>query len=154
MPDKPSDLDQIDRKILKILSTNGRITVTELANLVGLSKTPCQLRLKRLTQDGFILGFKARLNPAKMKLEHVAFVEIKLTNTKESALRAFNDAVRKIDEVEQCHLIAGSFDYLLKIRTSDIQDYRRVLAEGISGLPFLASSSTHVSMESVIDEIA
>lgn len=150
---KNSDLDQIDQNILKILSVNGRITVTELANIVGLSKTPCQLRLKRLIKDGFILSFKAKLDPAKMELEHVAFVEVNLTNTNEDALRAFNAAVREIEEVEQCHLIAGTFDYLLKVRTSDIQNYRRVLAEAISGLPFVSNTSTHVSMEPVIDEI-
>ncbi len=148
-----SDLDQIDQNILKILSINGRVTVTELANIVGLSKTPCQLRLKRLIKEEFILSFKARLNPAKMELEHVAFVEVNLTNTNEDALSAFNASVREIEEVEQCHLIAGTFDYLLKIRTSDIQSYRRVLAESISGLPFVSNTSTHVSMESVIDEI-
>lgn len=148
-----SDLDQIDQNILRILSINGRVTVTELANIVGLSKTPCQLRLKRLIKEEFILSFKAKLNPAKMDLEHVAFVEVNLTNTNEDALRAFKAAVREIEEVEQCHLIAGTFDYLLKVRTSDIQNYRRVLAESISGLPFVSNTSTHVSMESVIDEI-
>ncbi|NSY40398.1 Lrp/AsnC family transcriptional regulator [Leisingera sp. ANG59] len=149
-----SDLDQIDRNILKVLGKNGRITVTELAKIVGLSKTPCQIRLKRLIKDDFIQGFKARLNPAKMGLEHVAFVEVKMSNTNEDALLAFNSAVLEIPEVEQCHMIAGNFDYLLKIRTPDILCYRKVLAESVSGLPYVASTSTHVSMQSVKDEIS
>ncbi len=153
MAETARDLDQIDQSILKVLSEDGRITVTELAKLVGLSKTPCQIRLKRLIEDDFIQGFKAKLNPAKMCLEHVTFVEVRLSNTNEDALQAFNQEVSRITEIEQCHMIAGAFDYLLKVRTSDIQSYRRVLGELISGLPNVASTSTHVSMESVVDEI-
>lgn len=149
-----SDLDQIDKSILDVLSHNGRITVTDLARTVGLSKTPCQIRLKRLVDDGFIQGFKAKLNPAKMCLEHVSFVEVTLSDTREAALAAFNAAVAQIPEIEQCHMIAGSFDYLLKIRTADMQSYRRVLGEEISGLPHVSNTSTHVSMQSVVDEIS
>jgi Lrp/AsnC family leucine-responsive transcriptional regulator len=150
---KISDLDRIDQAILRVLSVDGRLTVTELAKQVSLSKTPCQIRLKRLIDDDFIQGFKARLNPAKMELEHVAFVEVKLSSTGEDALQAFNAAVLKVVEIEQCHMIAGAFDYLLKIRTADILSYRKVLAESVSSLPYVSSTSTHVSMESVKDEI-
>lgn len=149
-----SDLDRIDRAILTVLAEDGRITVTDLSKRVGLSKTPCQARLKRLIEEDFIQGFKARLNPAKMGLEHVAFVEVRLSSTTEAALGAFNSAVGQIPEVEQCHMIAGAFDYLLKVRTRDIRGYRAVLGERISALPHVASTSTHVSMQSVIDEIA
>lgn len=144
-------IDQIDRKILKILSRDGRLPVTELAAQVGLSKTPCQSRLKRLQAQGYIQGFRAVLNPAKLNLDHVAFAEIKLRDTSERALSAFNAAVIKVPEIEQCHMIAGSFDYLLKIRTRDIQAYRLVLGETISALPHVAATSTHVSMQSVKD---
>ena len=99
----------------------------------------------------YIEGFKAVLNPVKMGLDHVAFAEVKLTNTHEDALRAFNEAVKKIPEVEECHMIAGRFDYLLKIRTRDIRRYRHVLGERISELPFVASTSTNVTMETVVD---
>lgn len=145
------DLDRIDLKILSVLSTDGRIAVTELAKQVGLSKSPCQVRLKRLQEDGYIQGFRAVLDAGKLGLEHVAFAEVKLTDTTETALSAFNAAVMDVPEIEQCHMIAGSFDYLLKIRTSDIQSYRRVLGEVISGLPHVGSTSTHVSMQSVKD---
>lgn len=151
-PDLSDDLDRIDRKILTILSANGRIPVTELARKVGLSKSPCQVRLKRLQDDGYIQGFRAILNAEKLGLEHVAFAEVKLTDTTEKALGAFNKAVLAAPEIEQCHMIAGSFDYLLKVRTSDIQSYRRVLGEVISTLPYVGSTSTHVSMQSVKDE--
>lgn len=144
-------LDGYDRKILAILSQHGRLPVTELARRVGLSKTPCQVRLKRLQADGYILGFRAIVNPAKLRLEHVAFVEVKLSDTSEKALAAFNAAVRELPEVEQCHMIAGAFDYLLKIRTTDIKTYRSVLGEKVSTLPFVANTSTHVSMEAVKD---
>lgn len=148
---KIRQLDQFDEKILDILQNRGRIPVTELAGLVGLSKTPCQVRMKRLQEDGYILGYRAVLNPAKLELYHVVFVEIKLTNTTESALQEFNRAVVQIPEIEMCHLIAGVFDYILKVRTKDIQSYRRVLAELISQLPHVSTSATHVSMEPVKD---
>ena len=152
MPDiQPGDgsLDAFDRKILEELAENGRLPVAELATKVGLSKTPCQNRFSRLIAEGFILGFKAIVNPAKMNLEHIAFAEVKLTNTQEDALSSFNAAVKKIKEVEECHMIAGRFDYLLKIRTRDIRRYRLVLGERISNLPFVASTSTNVAMETV-----
>ncbi|MGR3290824.1 MAG: Lrp/AsnC family transcriptional regulator [Paracoccaceae bacterium] len=146
-----SSLDLYDRKILNILSTEGRLPVTELAQRVGLSKSPCQVRLKNLQKDGYIKGFRAIIDPAKLRLEQVAFIEVKLTDTSEKALSAFNDAVQYLPEVEQCHMIAGAFDYLLKVRTTDMKSYRAVLGEKISSLPFVASTSTHVSMQAVKD---
>lgn len=147
--DKNSDLDHFDRKIIAELSIDGRMSVTELADKLGMSKTPCGVRLKRLIKDGYILGFRAVLNPTKLNLNHVAFVEVKLKDTTEAALMAFNQSVSAITEIEQCHMIAGSFDYLLKVRTKDIFAYRIVLGERISTLPHVASTSTYVAMESV-----
>lgn len=144
-----SKLDQFDKKILQILAVDGRMGVTQLAKQLGMSKTPCGVRLKRLINDGFITGFKAILNPVKLDMNHIAFVEVKLQDTKEAALQAFNEAVQTVPEIEQCHMIAGPFDYLLKVRTRDIVAYRRVLGEQISSLPHVASSSTYVTMESV-----
>jgi len=133
------------------LIDNGRMSVTELARHVGLSKTPCQVRLKRLIDEGYIVGFRAVLDPQKLGLDHVAFAEVRLSDTREKALNEFNAAVRKIKEVEECHMIAGSFDYLLKVRTPDIKRYRHVLGERISSLPHVASTSTFVVMQSVKD---
>ena len=145
------DLDEFDRKIIAILGRDGRMTYTELAQRVGLSKTPCQQRVKRLIDSGLITGFRAIVDPAKLGLDHVAFTEVKLSDTREEALRRFNDAVRRIPEVEECHMIASSFDYLLKVRTPDIRRYRIVLGEKISSLPHVASTSTFVAMETICE---
>lgn len=145
------DLDEFDRKIIAALVEDGRMTVTDLAALVGLSKTPCQVRLKRLIETGVIHGFRAIVDPAKLGMDHVAFAEVKLSDTREAALREFNAAVRRIAEVEECHMIASSFDYLLKVRTADIRRYRMVMGEKISALPHVASTSTFVAMETVLD---
>ena len=147
-----SPLDRFDMAILKALRTDGRISVTALADKVGLTKTPCQVRLKRLQQNDYITGFRAVVNPTKLGLNNVAFVEVKLNDTTEKALRAFDEAVRNTPEIEMCHMIAGAFDYLLKVRTTDIHAYRRVLGERISALPYVANTSTHVSMQSVVDD--
>lgn len=149
--DSAVDLDTFDRKILATLAEDGRITVTDLARKVGLSKTPCQVRLRRLTETGVITGFRAAMDPAKLGLDHVAFAEVKLSDTREKALEEFNTSVRRIPEVEECHMIAGSFDYLLKVRTPNIGRYRIVLGEKISSLPHVASTSTFVAMESIKD---
>ncbi|MGL3608182.1 Lrp/AsnC family transcriptional regulator [Rhizobium sp. G187] len=143
------DLDPFDRKILDAVVEDGRISITDLAVRVGLSKTPCQIRFKRLVSEGYIEGFRAILSPVKMQLDHVAFVEVKLSDTREEALRSFNEAVKKVREIEECHMIAGRFDYLLKVRTRDIGRYRRVLGEKISTLPHVASTSTNPAMETV-----
>lgn len=145
------DLDSFDRKILSVLVADGRITITDLARAVGLSKTPCQVRFRRLVDAGVILGFQAVVDPAALGLDHVAFTEVKLSDTREQALGEFNASVRRIPEVEECHMIASSFDYLLKVRTADIRRYRIVLGERISSLPHVASTSTFVAMETVKD---
>jgi Lrp/AsnC family leucine-responsive transcriptional regulator len=147
-----SEIDQFDRKILRELSLNGRITVTELAGKVGLSKTPCLARMRRLERQGYIRGYRAVIDPGKVGLGHIAFVEVKLSDTTARALDAFNAAVRRLPEVEECHMIASRFDYLLKVRTGDIAAYRQVLGEKISALPHVAQTSTYVAMEAVKDE--
>lgn len=144
-------LDRFDHLILKVLSADGRLPLTELARQIGMSKSPCQSRVRRLENDGYIKGYRAVINQQLIGNAHVAFVQVKLSNTTESALAAFNEQIRKIREVESCHLIAGAFDYLIKVRTSDIKTYRALLAEDIASLPYLAHSSTFVSMEDVID---
>jgi len=142
-------LDRHDMNIIKTLTADGRLTITELAKRVGISKTPCQVRLKKLIEHGYISGFKAIINYQLLDIGHVAFAEVKLMDTRQAALDEFNEAVQDINEVEQCHMIAGSFDYLLKVRTKDINAYRHVLGERISSLPHVASSSTFVAMQTV-----
>ena len=151
MIETPSKLDEIDRKILDALSLNARMPVAELARQVSLSKTPVQARLKRLEESGVIRGYRAQLDPVRLGRDHVAFVEVKLSDTRERALTAFNSAALAVPEIEECHMIAGAFDYLLKVRTGDITRYRHVLGERISSLPHVAHTATHVAMQAVKD---
>ena len=145
------DLDAIDRRIIDALIANGRITVTDLAAKAGLSKTPCQNRMRRLEERGYIRGYTAITDPAKLGAGHIAFVQVTLSDTRSAALAAFNEAVRTVREIEECHMIAGGFDYLLKVRTRDIAGYRRILGERISTLPHVTQTSTFVVMEAVKD---
>ncbi len=147
-----SSLDQFDRSILQVLAAEGRISITELARRIGLSKSPTQARLRRLEQAGYIRGYRALLDPIRLGLDHVAFVEVRLHDTREAALEAFNRAVATIPEIEQAHLIAGNFDYLLKVRTQDMAGYRAVLAEKISTLPHVSNTSTYVAMQAVKED--
>ena len=144
-------LDRVDRNIITAMAKNGRLSMAELAEKVGLSKTPVQARLKRLERDGYIRGYAAIVDREKMGEGHVAFVQVKLSDTRSAALDAFNRAVATVPEIEQCHMMAASFDYLLKVRTRDIAAYRRILGERISGLPHVAQTSTFVAMETVKD---
>jgi len=145
------DLDRFDHAIIAELQQNARITVTELASRVGLSKTPCQIRMKRLEEQGYILGYTALVDQAKMGQKHIAFAQVTLNDTSSKALAAFNTAVRRISAVEECHMIAGNFDYLLKVRTHSMEEYRAVLGEQISALPHVLQTSTFVVMENVRD---
>jgi len=144
-------MDKFDLQMIEILQKNGRITISELSERVGLSKTPCQARLKKMIANKTILGFKAIVNHEALDRNHIAFTEVRLNDTREAALNAFNAGLLQIPEIEQCHLIAGKFDYLLKVRTKNIKDYRKALGEKISALPCVANTSTHVVMEAVKD---
>ncbi len=152
MTERAFDMDRFDHRILDVLAVEGRISVTELARRIGLSKSPTQARLKRLEEGGVVRGYRALFDPIRLGRDHVAFVEVRLSDTREAALDAFNAAVMKLPEVEQCHLIAGSFDYLLKVRTDGMTGYRQFLAEKISTLPHLAGTSTYVAMQAVKEE--
>ena len=153
MPNDRTVLDRFDHAILAVLATEGRISATALSRRIGLSKSPTQTRIKRLEETGVITGYRADLDRVRMGQAHVAFVEVRLSDTREAALQAFNRAVLMVPEIEQCHMIASRFDYLLKVRTADIQDYRRVLAERISALPHITSTSTYVAMEAVKERL-
>ncbi len=146
---EPPKLDRLDQAILAALAVDARISITDLATRIGLSKSPTQARLRRLETSGVIKGYRALLDPITLGLDHVAFVEVRLSDTREAALTAFNAAVCRVPQIEQAHMIAGNFDYLLKVRTRDMTDYRAFLGETVSGLPHVAATSTFVAMEAV-----
>ncbi|GIT85963.1 MULTISPECIES: Lrp/AsnC family transcriptional regulator [Roseobacter] len=143
------DIDRFDRAILSVLAEDGRISITDLSKRIGLSKSPTQARLRRLEQSGVVIGYRALLDPIRLGLDHVAFVEVRLSDTREAALNAFNLAIARVPQIEQAHMIAGNFDYLLKVRTRDMSDYRRFLGETISELPHVENTSTYVAMQAV-----
>ena len=144
-------MDAIDLNILGLLSEDSKLTLKVLAEKVGLSASPLQARIKKLEKEGYIRGYAAQLDFSKIGQDHIAFVQVTLSDTRANALATFNAAVRKLKSVEQCHMIAGNFDYLLKVRTKNIRTYRIELAEKISSLPHVASTSTFVSMETVCE---
>lgn len=146
-------LDRIDRSILRELQENGRLPIVELANRVNLTKTPCAQRVKRLEKAGIIRGYRADLDPHQLGAGHVLIVMVTLDRTSEDALDRFNDAVRLIPEVQSCLMVAGNFDYLLKVRTHDIAHYRAVLGHRIGKLPFVHQTHSFVAMELVKDEV-
>ncbi len=145
-------LDATDRKILSELVANARLPITELARRVGLSKTPVAARIKAMEEMGLITGYRAILSPLKLGMTHVPYLEVRLSDTRERALAAFNAAVRAIEEVEECYMIAGGFDYLLKVRSRDMADYRRIMGEKISALPHVHATSSYVAMEAVVEQ--
>lgn len=144
-------LDKIDRNILKSMQRDGRMSITELSEVVGLSKTPCTERVKRLEKSGLIKGYRAELDADELGLPYITFVQVSLERTTTDALESFNQAVGRIAEVESCHMVAGGFDYLLKIRTRDMAHYRTVLGDSIGALPGVVSTHTYPVMQTVID---
>ncbi|UEM21079.1 Lrp/AsnC ligand binding domain-containing protein [Skermanella mucosa] len=146
-------MDRIDRAILRELQQNGRISVVELAGRVNLTKTPCSERLRRLEAAGVIRRYRAELDPVALEADHVVLVQVVLRGTTADELERFNEAVRRVPEIQSCHMIAGDFDYLLKVRTRDIQHYRRLLGDTISRLPHVQQTHTYVVMETVKDDM-
>lgn len=142
-------IDHIDRKILTALSRDARMSMASLADEVGLSKTPALTRLKKLEARGVIKGYTAILDHAQLGVGHVAFVQVNLTDTRSEALNAFSKAAKRIAEIEECHMIAGGFDYLLKVRTAHIAGFRRFLGETLSTMPHVSHTTTFVAMETV-----
>lgn len=142
-------LDQFDWRILDAMQRDGRLSLADLSDHVGLSKTPCQIRLKRLEEEGFITGYHARLNMRKIHKNYVVFIQVKLEATSRRHLEQFNKAVRKIDSIQSCHMMAGGFDYLLKVRCRNMEEYRGILTDDINDLPGVNQTTTFPVMEEV-----
>jgi Lrp/AsnC family leucine-responsive transcriptional regulator len=147
-------LDRIDRRILATLQTDGRISNVALARQVNLSPTPCLERVRRLERAGYVTGYAALLDPAKLGVSLLVFVQVTLDRTTPDVFARFAEAVAPIPEVRECHMVAGGFDYLLKIRVADMEAYRRVLGEGLAAIPGVAQTHSYVVMEAVKDSHA
>ncbi len=142
-------LDRIDKNILVELQKNGRLSNVELSKRVGLSPTPCLERVKRLEKENFITGYKAMLNPLKLDAALLVFVEITLTKTSPDVFDDFAKAVDDLDVIQECHLVSGDFDFLLKTRVKDMLAYRELLGETLLRLPAVSESRTYVVMDEI-----
>ena len=144
-----SDLDKIDRRILALLQADGRLSNLKLAEAVHLSPTAVLERVRRLTREGFILGYEARLDPVKLDAGLMVFVEVLLDRTVQDVMDTFRAAVQVRPEILECHLVAGGFDYLLKTRVADMAAYREFIGSVIWALPGVRETRTYAVMEEV-----
>ncbi len=141
--------DRIDLRILKELQLDGRISMVELASRVGLTKTPCTERVRRLERLGVISGYRAELDPVVMELTHQVMVQVSLTRSTMEDLEAFRTAINRVPEVRSCFMISGNFDFLLLVRTKNIDEYRRVMGEKISTINGVQKIQSYTIMEVV-----
>ncbi len=148
----PEGLDRIDLRILRVLQDDARITHQKLAEAVHLSASSVHERVKRLQREGFILGYRAQLNPDKLGAALMVFVEVLLDRTVHDVMDTFKAAVQARPEILECHLVAGGFDYLLKTRVADMAAYREFIGSGIWTLPGVRETRTYVVMEEVKSE--
>lgn len=142
-------MDETDRRILRLLQRDGRMTNVELARRANLSTAATHERVRKLQRDGVIEGFSVRLNPAKLDRGLLAFVEVTLDRTAEDIFAAFARAVALRPEILECHMVAGGFDYLIKVRVRDMAAYREFLGRTLSGLPGIRQTHTYTVMEEV-----
>ena len=151
---KGRSLDRLDVSILRTLQLDGRISYVDLAEKVGLSSTPCIERVKRLEKDGYIEGYYARLNPQMLDFSMLVFVEISLSYQTPDAFQTFNQAVKELPYILECHLVSGDADYLLKARINDMSEYRALLGEMLLTLPGVKNSKSYIVMEEVRETLA
>lgn len=142
-------LDRIDRNILRALQKDGRISNVELAKKIGLSPTPCLERVKRLEKRAIIKSYTALLDPTYLDASLLVYIEISLNRSSADVFERFNQAANQLDEILECHLVSGNFDYLLKTRVADMSTYRKVLSQTLQTLPDIKDSRTYVVMEEV-----
>jgi Lrp/AsnC family leucine-responsive transcriptional regulator len=143
------EIDKVDRLILRVLQADGRITTVDLADKVGLSPTAASERVKRLHRDGYITGYRALLDPQKLGRGLLVFVEVTLDKTTPDVFERFSAAVQRAQEVLECHMVAGGFDYLVKTRVTDMAAYRSFLGDVLLALPGVKESRTFAVMEEV-----
>jgi Lrp/AsnC family leucine-responsive transcriptional regulator len=144
-------LSRIDANILEILQKDGRISYAELARRVGLTTSPCMERVKRMEKEGIIKGYTALLNPEYLHSNLVVIVQIRLVRTSQDIFDEFSEAAIALDQVQECFLVSGSFDYLIKARVADMDAYRKFLGDTLLSLPGVQESTSLVVMEQVKD---
>ena len=144
-------LDRTDLKILDILQADGRISNSKLAELVNLSPTAVMARVQKLTKDEFILGYEAKLNPNKLNANFLVFVEILLDKVTPNALNDFIDAITQYSEIEECHMISGGFDFLVKLRCSNMEEFRYLSGHVLWQLPGVKETRSYPVMQVVKD---
>ena len=144
-----AELDRIDLRILKVLQRDGRISNLKLAEQVQLSPAAVLARVQRLTREGYILGYEARLNPLKLGAGMLVFVEVLLDRTTPNVFEQFKAAVQVHPEIMECHMVAGGFDYLLKTRSADMNAYRAFAGKVLWQLPGVRETRTYAVMEEV-----
>ncbi|MFC4311457.1 Lrp/AsnC ligand binding domain-containing protein [Steroidobacter flavus] len=143
------ELDRVDRQLLSLLQADGRLTVAELARTVNLTLTPCIERVRRLEREGFIDGYYAHLNPKRLGQSMLAFTEVTLDHATQDVFERFKEAVRLVEEIVECHMVAGGFDYLIKTRVQDMDEYRRVLGDKIVNVRGVRHTQTYFVLEEV-----
>ena len=148
------ELDRIDMKILAVLQADARMPITELAEKVGLSVTPCGERVRNLEKEGVIMGYHARLNPHALGLGLLVFVELKLSTKSGTIFGKFKQEILKLPCVLECHLVSGDFDYLIKARIAQMADYRTLLGDILLTLPGAQESRSYIVMEEVKEGFA
>jgi len=153
VPQQLKQLDKIDRNIVRLLQQDARIPHTELARKVGLSTTPCKERVKRLEREGVIQHYQAVLNPTALNRGLVVFVQIRLNRTSQDIFEEFTASALDLPEVQECYLVSGNFDYLLKARVADMNAYRVLLGETLLTLPGVLESTSYVVMEQVKESL-
>jgi Lrp/AsnC family leucine-responsive transcriptional regulator len=144
-------LDRTDLKILDILQTDGRISNSKLAELVNLSPTAVMARVQKLTKDEFILGYEAKLNPSKLNASFLVFVEVLLDKTTPNVLEDFIDAVTQYPEIVECHMVSGGFDFLIKLRSAGMEEFRRIAGQILWQLPGVKETRSYPVMQVVKD---
>ena len=142
-------LDKLDRRILTLLQNDGRLSMKDLGEQVGLSITPCIERVRRMERDGIISGYYARVNPAALGASLLMFVQITLANRSGEMFEQFRREVLRIPEVLECHLVSGDFDYIIKARIQEMTEYRKLLGDILLQLPGAAQSKSYVVMEEI-----
>ena len=148
------NLNRTDRRLLRLLQQDARTSYAELARQVGLSTTPCKERIKRLEREGIIRGYQAILDPDFLDAGLVVFVQIRLNRTSQDIFEEFKQSAFELPEVQECYLVSGNFDYLIKARVADMNAYRAFLGETLLTLPGVQESTSYVVMEQVKETLA